>query len=42
MINSKYLIKLQVLISTKRMIRKGIQVDLSEFNAVQQEWLVRS
>ena len=42
MINQKYTIKLHLLLSTKRMIRKGIQVDLSEFNAVQQKWLVNN
>ena len=41
MINQKYTIKLHLLLSTKRMISNGIQVDLSEFNAVQQEWLVK-
>ena len=40
MINSKYLIKLQGLISTKRMISNGIQVDLSDFNEVQQKGLL--
>jgi len=39
MINSKYLVKLQILLSTKRIIRKGMQVDTSEFNEVQQKWL---
>ena len=42
MINQKYTIKLHLLLSTKRMIRNGIQVDLSEFNAVQREWLVNN
>ena len=42
MINSKYTIRLHLLISTKRMISNGIQVDLSEFNTVQQKWLVRN
>ena len=40
MINQKYTIKLHLLLSTKRMISNGIQIDLSEFNAVQQKWLV--
>lgn len=42
MINQKYTIKLHLLLSTKRMISNGIQVDLSEFNAVQQKWLVNN
>lgn len=39
MLNSKYTIILQILISTKRMIQKGMLVDTSEFNEVQKKWL---
>lgn len=42
MINQKYAIRLHLLISTKRMISNGIQIDLSDFNAVQQKWLVNN
>lgn len=42
MLNHKYTLQLQLLISVKRMLSKGIQVDLSDFNEVQQKWLVRS
>ena len=41
MLNHKYTSQLQLLISVKRMLSNGIQVDLSDFNAVQRKWLVR-
>ena len=42
MLNHKYTSQLQLLISVKRMLSNGIRVDLSDFNAVQRKWLVRS
>ena len=39
MLNHKYTSQLQLLISVKRMLSNGIQVDLSDFNAVQRKWL---
>ena len=42
MLNHKYTSQLQLLASVKRMLSKGIQVDLSDFNAVQRKWLVTS
>ena len=42
MLNHKYTSQLALLISVKRMLSKGIHVDISDFNAVQREWLVRS
>lgn len=41
MLNHKYTLQLARLIGAKHMIRKGIHVDLSDFNAVQQKWLVK-
>ena len=42
MINKKYTARLARLASAKRMLSKGIKVDLSDFNAVQRKWLVTS
>lgn len=42
MLNHKYASRLALLASVKRMLSKGIQVDLSDFNAVQRKWLVIS
>ena len=42
MLNHKYVSRLELLASVKRMLLKGIQVDLSGFNAVQRKWLRRS
>ena len=42
MLNHKYTSQLALLAGVKRMLSKGIQVDLSGFNAVQREWLRRS
>lgn len=42
MLNHKYTSQLQLLASVKRMLSKGINVDLSDFNAVQRKWLVIS
>ena len=39
MLNHKYTSRLALLASVKRMLSKGIHVDLSDFNAVQREWL---
>ena len=41
MLNHKYTSQLQLLISVKRMLSKGINVNLSDFNEVQRKWLVR-
>ena len=40
MLNHKYTSRLALLASVKRMLSKGINVDLSDFNAVQRKWLV--
>ncbi len=42
MINKKYTSRLARLASVKRMLSKGVEVDLSNFNAVQRKWLVTS
>ena len=42
MLNHKYTSRLARLASAKRMLLKGIKVDLSDFNAVQRKWLVTS
>ena len=42
MLNHKYTARLARLASVKRMLSKGIKVDLSDFNAVQRKWLVTS
>ena len=42
MLNHKYVSRLELLASVKRMLSKGIKVDLSGFNAVQRKWLVTS
>ena len=39
MLNHKYTSQLALLISVKRMLSNGIQVDLSDFNEVQRKWL---
>ena len=39
MLNHKYTSRLQLLASVKRMLSKGIKVDLSDFNAPQRKWL---
>lgn len=40
MLNHKYTSRLALLASVKRMLSKGIHVDLSDFNEVQRKWLV--
>ena len=42
MLNHKYTSRLALLASVKRMLSNGIKVDLSDFNAVQRNWLRRS
>ena len=39
MLNPKYASRIALLASVKRMLSKGMQVDLSDFNAVQRKWL---
>ncbi len=39
MLNRKYTSRLARLASVKRMLSKGVEVDLSDFNAVQRKWL---
>ena len=39
MLNHKYASRLALLASVKRMLSKGIKVDLSGFNVVQRRWL---
>lgn len=42
MLNHKYTSRLARLIGAKRMLSKGIHVDLSDFNTVQRKWLART
>ena len=39
MLNHKYTSRLQLLAGVKRMLSKGINVGLSDFNAAQRKWL---
>ena len=41
MLNHKYTSQLALLASVKRMLSNGVNVDLSDFNAVQRKWLMR-
>lgn len=42
MLNEKYRRKLWYLLATKELINEETVLDLSDFNAVQRKWLVRS